>query len=142
MAGCRFPGRGGADGGGADAFGGTGLVLPRPSGRPPWRLIISPLPHALTLDLPAGGRARVPLAMSDPERIPVPSAAQLRGLTSQEAPDQCGFGIDSHEAGADPPPNSGRVDAAIEPRPRNRPGRHSRSPWSNGVPMPEKCFAY
>lgn len=64
------------------------LALPRPSGKLPWRLIASPLPHDLALGLPAGGRARVLLVVSDPERVPTPPLEQLRhllGLTPQEA---------------------------------------------------------
>jgi DNA-binding CsgD family transcriptional regulator len=64
------------------------LALPRPSGKLPWRLIASPLPHDLALGLPAGGRARVLLVVSEPDRVPVPPLEQLRGLfglTPQEA---------------------------------------------------------
>lgn len=64
------------------------LALPRPSGKLPWRLIASPLPHDLALGLPAGGRARVLLVVSEPDRVPTPPLEQLRGLlglTHQEA---------------------------------------------------------
>jgi DNA-binding CsgD family transcriptional regulator len=64
------------------------LALPRPSGKLPCRLIASPLPHDLALGLPAGGRARVLLVVSEPDRVPTPPLEQLRGLlglTRQEA---------------------------------------------------------
>jgi len=64
------------------------LALPRPSGKLPWRLIASPLLLGLALGLPAGGRARVLLVVSEPDRVPTPPLEQLRGLlglTRQEA---------------------------------------------------------
>lgn len=56
------------------------LALPRPSDKLPWRLIASPLPLGLALGLPAGGRARVLLVVSEPDRVPTPPVEQLRGL--------------------------------------------------------------
>lgn len=64
------------------------LAVPRPSGRLPWRLIASPLPPGLAAALPTGGRARVLLVVSEPDRVPVPPVGQLQGLlglTPQEA---------------------------------------------------------
>jgi DNA-binding CsgD family transcriptional regulator len=52
------------------------------------RLIVSPLPPALASELPAGGRARVLVVLSDPERRPTPPLEHLRlyfGLSPQEA---------------------------------------------------------
>jgi DNA-binding CsgD family transcriptional regulator/PAS domain-containing protein len=64
------------------------LAVPRPSGKRPWQLIASPLPPDLASELPAGGRTRVLVVVSDPERRPTPPAEHLRlhfGLTPQEA---------------------------------------------------------
>ena len=64
------------------------LAVPRPSGKAPWRLIISPLPHDMAATLPAGDRARVLVIVTDPERRPVPPLRHIRqllGLTPQEA---------------------------------------------------------
>jgi DNA-binding CsgD family transcriptional regulator len=64
------------------------LAVPRPSGKRPWQLIASPLPPDLASELPAGGRARVLVVVSDPERRPTPPIEHLRlyfGLSPQEA---------------------------------------------------------
>lgn len=54
-----------------------GLILPRPSGRPPLSIIVAPLPSKLRPGGPEPFAAGVALFVTDPDRMPLPEAALI-----------------------------------------------------------------